>query len=36
MAEYIVKMKNDVDNELNSLDENVAQRITDSNATLSE
>ena len=36
MAEYIVKMKNDVDNELNSLDENVAQRITESNTSLTE
>lgn len=36
MAEYVVKMKQDMDMELNSLDENVAQRITESNTSLSE
>ena len=36
LAEYVVKMKNDVDAELWNLDENVAQRITESNANLNE
>ena len=36
LAEYVVKMKNDVDTELWTLDENVAQRITESNANLNE
>ena len=34
MAEYIVKMKEDVDTELWTLDENVAQRIVESNESL--
>ena len=36
MAEYIVKMKEDVDNWLWTLDDNVAQRIMESNANLNE
>ena len=36
LAEYVVKMKNDVDTELWTLDENVAQRITESNTNLNE
>lgn len=36
LAEYVVKMKQDVDTELWTLDENVAQRITESNANLNE
>ena len=36
LAEYIVKMKEDVDTELWTLDENVAQRITESNTNLNE
>ena len=36
LAEYVVKMKEDVDAELWTLDENVAQRITESNANLNE
>ena len=36
MAEYVVRMKENLDNELNSLDENVAQRITESNTSLTE
>lgn len=36
MAEYIVKMKSDMDNELWTLDENVAQRITQSHNVLNE
>ena len=36
MAEYVVRMKENLDSELNSLDENVAQRITESNTSLTE
>lgn len=36
LAEYIVKMKEDVDTELWTLDENVAQRITETNTNLNE
>ena len=36
MAEYVVRMKEDVDSELNSLDENVAKRIAESNTSLTE
>ena len=36
MAEYVVKMKEDVDSELNSLDENMATKIEESNANLNE
>lgn len=36
MAEYVVKMKENLDSELNSLDENVAARIEESNANLNE
>lgn len=36
MAEYVVKMKEDMDMELNTLDENVAQRITESSTSLNE
>ena len=36
LAEYVVKMKEDVDTELWNLDENVAQRINDSNTNLNE
>ena len=36
MAEYIVKMKEDVDSELWMLDNNVAQRIIESNTNLNE
>ncbi len=36
MAQYVVKMKSDVDNSLNMLDENVAQRITESNNIMND
>ena len=36
LAEYIVKMKEDVNTELWTIDENVAQRIKESNANLNE
>jgi len=36
MAEYIVKMKEDVDNELNSVWDSISQSIADSNTSLSE
>ena len=36
MAQYVVQMKENLDSELNSLDENVAQRITESNTSLTE
>lgn len=36
MAEYVVRMKENLDSELNSLDENVAARIEESNANLNE
>ena len=36
LAEYIVKMKSDVDEELWTLDDNVAQRIMESNTNLNE
>lgn len=36
MAQYVVQMKENLDSELNSLDENVAARIEESNANLNE
>lgn len=36
MAEYVVQMKENLDSELNSIDENVAARIEESNANLNE
>ena len=36
MAEYIVKMKEDVDNELNTVGDTISQSIADSNTSLSE
>ena len=36
MAQYVVQMKQNLDTELNSLDENVAQRISESNTNLNE
>lgn len=36
LAEYIVKMKNDIDTEINTVDDNVAQRIEESNTNLNE
>ena len=36
MAQYVVQMKENLDSELNSLDENVAARIKESNANLNE
>ena len=36
MAEYIVKMKEDVDNELNTVGDSISQSIADSNTSLSE
>ena len=36
MAEYVVKIKSDIDNQLSSLDENVAQRIQESNDNINE
>lgn len=36
MAEYVVKIKSEIDNQLSTMDENVAQRIIESNNNLNE
>lgn len=36
MAEYVVKIKSEIDNQLSTIDENVAQRIMESNNNLNE
>ena len=36
MAEYVVKIKSEIDNQLSTIDENVAQRILESNQNLNE
>ena len=36
MAEYVVKIKSDIDNQLSTLDEDVAQRIQESNENLNQ
>ena len=36
MAEYVVKIKSELDNQLSTLDEDIAQRITESNDSLNE
>jgi hypothetical protein len=36
MAEYVVKIKEDIDNQLSSLDENVAQKIQESNDNINQ
>lgn len=36
MAEYVVKIKSDIDNQLSSLDENVAQKIQESNDNINQ
>jgi hypothetical protein len=36
MAEYVVKIKEDIDNQLSSLDENVAQKIQESNENINQ
>jgi hypothetical protein len=36
MAEYVVKIKEDIDNQLSTLDEDVANRIRESNDNINQ